>query len=199
MRSPRRLNSLLHTTVRRSPVASHLIAILSRITWRARFERVLEKQVRVHGAGRTDAGVHALAQCAHIDLPNDRLSAARWDRSAQMHCCLQPFAFFGCHMCRMIFTRDFRQKEKFIVTELVAPFCSIRISSCLADRATAQSQGSKRAAKHSSVPMILPGSLRIAANQKKARPLQLFGACQAKSPCLTIEFDGDGFLYKMVR
>ena len=31
-------------------------------------ERFCGEQVRVHGAGRTDSGVHALGQCCHLDL-----------------------------------------------------------------------------------------------------------------------------------
>src|SRR5262245_8861492 len=41
------------------------------------FERVAAEAVRVHGAGRTDAGVHALAQCAHADV-SKFLAADRW-------------------------------------------------------------------------------------------------------------------------
>ncbi|HVA11703.1 MAG TPA: tRNA pseudouridine(38-40) synthase TruA [Stellaceae bacterium] len=34
-------------------------------------ERLCGRKVTVHGAGRTDAGVHALAQAAHLDLPKE--------------------------------------------------------------------------------------------------------------------------------
>src|SRR5437868_9594720 len=41
------------------------------------FERVTGALARVHGAGRTDAGVHALAQCAHADVAKILLPV-RW-------------------------------------------------------------------------------------------------------------------------
>ena len=44
--------------------------------------RIVGQETRVHGAGRTDAGVHALAQCAHFEVPDaSRLPVETW-RSA---------------------------------------------------------------------------------------------------------------------
>lgn len=43
--------------------------------------RVAGGTVRIHGAGRTDTGVHALAQVAHFDTPGVRLGTGDWARA----------------------------------------------------------------------------------------------------------------------
>lgn len=42
------------------------------------FEKLCGARIVVHGSGRTDAGVHALGQVAHADVPAGRLPLAGW-------------------------------------------------------------------------------------------------------------------------
>ena len=43
---------------------------------------IAKTPIRLHGAGRTDSGVHALAQVAHFDAPEEsRMTPADWQRA----------------------------------------------------------------------------------------------------------------------
>lgn len=49
------------------------------------FHSIAGRRIPVHGAGRTDAGVHATGQCAHADVPDGMLPCTRWCPALNAH------------------------------------------------------------------------------------------------------------------
>ncbi len=165
------------------------------------FERVLGKPVRVHGAGRTDAGVHALAQCAHIDLPNHRLSAARWTQALNA---LLPSTIrvLRCQYVSNDFHARLSAKGKIYryriwLAPVLSPFEYHRAWHIVR---SIDPKILKRAAKHFIGTHDFAGFAANRGKQEKRTVRTIYSVrVRQKGPCLTIEFDGDGFLYKMVR
>jgi tRNA pseudouridine38-40 synthase len=176
--------------------------------------RIAGKPVRVHGAGRTDGGVHAIGQCAHVDIPDDRLSAASWTKALNA---LLPAAIrvLRCRYVARNFHARLSAKSKLYryriwSDSILPPFEHGR-------------------AWHVTTPLDLK-VLRKAANAFiGTHDFAAFAASRGKSGrrgdtdssggepeintvrtiysarvrrdgrSITIEFEGDGFLYKMVR
>jgi len=164
------------------------------------FERVTGEPVRVHGAGRTDAGVHALAQCAHTDvlkfLPSDR-----WIKALNA---LLPNAIrvLRCRNVSKDFHARLSAKGKIyryrIWTAPILPPFEYRRAWHVAHPLDLRVL--KAAAKHF---VGTHDFASFAANRGKPEPstIRIINSVRVrqKGPCVTIEFDGDSFLYKMVR
>jgi len=158
------------------------------------FERISGKPARVHGAGRTDAGVHALAQCAHVDLPDDRLSSARWTEA--LNALLPPR--IRVLRCRYV-SNDFHAR-----LSAKGKLYRYRIWS-----APVLPPFEYRRVWHVTRPLDLD-ALRMAAKCfVGTHDFAGFAANRGRQEnsvrvrqmgfCVTVDFDGDGFLYKMVR
>jgi tRNA pseudouridine38-40 synthase len=165
------------------------------------FERVLGRAARVHGAGRTDAGVHALAQCAHVDVPDDRLSAARWIQA--LNASLPPtIRMLRCRYVSNDFHARISAKGKIYryriwSAPVLPPFESHRawhVAGPLEVKIL------KKAARHF---IGTHDFAAFAANRGKPEENTIRTIhsvhVRKKGPYVAIEFDGDGFLYKMVR
>jgi len=165
------------------------------------FEQICSEKVRVHGAGRTDAGVHAIAQCAHVDLPARRYSLARWVSALNG---LLPAAIriMRCGFVAEKFHARFSAKGKTYRyriwnAEVLSPFESTRAWHVIAplDLELLASSARQFCGEHDFA--------SFAANRgtPETRTVRTIRAVRVRraSACVTIEVDGDGFLYKMVR
>jgi len=165
------------------------------------FERIGGKPVRVHGAGRTDAGVHALAQCAHADLANDHLSAARW--TGALNALLPPMIrVLRCRYVAKGFHARLSAKGKIYryriwSAPVLPPFEYGRawhVTRPL-DLKVLRTATKRFVGTHDFAGFAANRGKRERSTIRTIYSLRV----RHNGPCVTIDFEGDGFLYKMVR
>jgi tRNA pseudouridine38-40 synthase len=164
------------------------------------FERVAGRPVRVNGSGRTDAGVHALAQCAHVDVGKP-LAPPRWVEA--LNALLPPaIRVLRCRYVSSDFHARLSAKGKIYryriwCAPVLAPFecrrawhIPHRLDLKILQKAAGHFVGTHDFAA-------------FAANRGKPEEstIRTINSVRVrqKGPSVTIDFDGDGFLYKMVR
>jgi tRNA pseudouridine38-40 synthase len=168
-------------------------------------ERALHKlggqHVRVHGAGRTDAGVHALAQCAHVDLPDKRLSIERW-RNALNAVLPAAVRILRCQYMSQKFHARFSATGKLYRYRIwAAPVLpplefgrAWHISSPL-DVDLLKDAGLKFIGQHDFAAFAANRGKKETDTTRTISSLRV----RRNGPRVTIDVAGDGFLYKMVR
>ena len=167
----------------------------------AAFFQVTGQQVRVHGAGRTDAGVHALGQCAHVDLPPTRLEPAVL--ATALNASLPPqIRILRCEFVPQTFHARFSARGKvyryrIATTAVLSPFELGRawhVTGALNDRSF-QACAQEFVGEHNFAGFAANRGHPVESTVRTIRRVRV----QRTSSSTTIEFDGDGFLYKMVR
>ena len=165
------------------------------------FARIAGEAVRVHGAGRTDAGVHALAQCAHVDLAREDLPAARW-LTALNGILPRTIRILRCRFVSSDFHARFSAKGKVYryriwSAPLLPPLEYGRAWHIAAplDVDLMRSAATRFVGRHDFAGFAANRGKRETNTTRTLRSVEL----RQRGPCITLEIDGDGFLYKMVR
>jgi len=165
------------------------------------FLQVTGQQIRVHGAGRTDAGVHALGQCAHVDLPPTRLAPAVL--ASALNASLPPqIRILRCGFVSYTFHARFSAcgkvyRYRVATTAVLSPFELGRawhVTSAL-DEPTLRACALEFVGHHNFASFAANRGRPVESTIRTIRRVRV----QRTASVTTIEFDGDGFLYKMVR
>jgi tRNA pseudouridine38-40 synthase len=167
----------------------------------AAFEGVCGTRLAVTGSGRTDAGVHALGQCAHVDVPAAQFTAERWLKA--LNGVLPPaIRILRAQFAAKSFHARFSAKGKVyryrIINGTVRPPLEIGRAWHIASPLDRELLG--RAAK------LFIGRhdfAAFAANRGKEERSAVrtveYARVISRRDLIEIEFSADGFLYKMVR
>ena len=165
------------------------------------FSRIFDAPLRVHGAGRTDAGVHALGQCAHIDLPDRRFSPDAVTRAVNA---LLPAAI---RVWRSRYTNENfharysakgkQYRYRLWAAEILPPFEFQRawhVPRPL-DYQRLRSAAQRFVGTHDFAGFAANRGKPETSTVRTIRSVRV----GKKGALITVDFDGEGFLYKMVR
>lgn len=165
--------------------------------------RVAGHRIVVHGSGRTDTGVHALGQVAHIDVPRDFLPAAKWH--AALNANLPPeIRILRCTRAQPDFHARFQARGKTYLYRIHVGrvFPPLEIGRAWHVPGPLDFDILRACAARLTGTHDFAG---FAANRGRAhqptttvRTLHEIRISRRGS-ALTLHFTGDGFLYKMVR
>lgn len=167
----------------------------------AAFERICSERVRVHGAGRTDAGVHAIAQCAHVDLPARRYGTDRW--ISAVNGVLPPtIRIMRCRFVSDSFHARFSAKGKMYRyriwnADVLPPLENGRawhVRNAL-DTGAMMTAAREFLGQHDFASFAANRGAPVTDTVRTIRHIEL----RQSGPRISIEIEGDGFLYKMVR
>jgi tRNA pseudouridine38-40 synthase len=165
------------------------------------FAKICSERIRVHGAGRTDAGVHAMAQCAHLDLPARRYGPDRW--VSALNGVLPPtIRIMRCQFVSESFHARFSAKGKTYRyriwnADVLPPFENGRawhVRNPL-DPALMATAAQDFLGEHDFASFAANRGAPVADTVRTIRHVRV----RQSGPRISIELEGDGFLYKMVR
>ena len=165
------------------------------------FSQIVSAPVKLHGAGRTDSGVHALGQVAHIEVPRQKMSLAHWISAVNAHlpleirvvrCQLAPAKFHAQYSAvgkvyRYRIWNDpiFHPLEVGRSWHVPQPL-DLEILRAASERLTGTHDFASFAANRGKPPVTTTRTIhQIRVRQQKE--------------LVVLEFDGNGFLYRMVR
>ena len=167
----------------------------------AAIQRVVGKRLPVHGAGRTDAGVHATGQCAHVDLPDRSHSPDEWQRilnallPPQIRIMRARFVKSDFHARFSARTKTYRYR---IWTAAVLP--PFEIGRAWHVMKPVECEKVERATRLFIGTHDFAGFAANRGKKEASTTRTIYRATARKSGgLLAIEFVGDGYLYKMVR
>ncbi len=162
------------------------------------------ERLPVHGSGRTDTGVHALGQVAHVDVPATRLAPEQWRAALNAHL-VPKLRVLECRWARPGFHARFDAKGKvyryrlwngpvFPPLELGRAWhVPVRLDAALLREAAQILTG-----RHD----FRAFSASRGRGQDPAdtvRHLGRIGVTGKPGGLIALTFEGEGFLYKMVR